>query len=113
LLFSIVINTPKGALYVSKFSRQGGDEVVGGATSKAPTYNTKKAHELLGHNNENDTRQMARHLGWTITRGPSEVCESCAHAEARQTNVFKISTGEKSTVLNGTWFHYSSTLKVH
>jgi hypothetical protein len=51
LLFNIVINTPKGALYVSKFSRKGGDEVLGGATNNAPTYNIKKAHELLGHNN--------------------------------------------------------------
>ncbi len=42
LLFNIVINTPKGALYVGKFSRKRGDEVVGGATSKAPTYNIKK-----------------------------------------------------------------------
>ncbi len=63
LLFYIVINTPKGALYVGKFSRKGGDEVVGGATNQAPSYNIKKAHELLGHKNENDTRQMASHLG--------------------------------------------------
>ncbi len=53
---------------MGKFSRKEGDEVVGGATSKAPYYNIEKAHELLGHNNENDTRQMASHLGWTITR---------------------------------------------
>jgi hypothetical protein len=86
LLFKIVINTPKGALYVSKFSRKGGDEVVGGATSKAPNFNNKKAHELLGHNNGNDTRQTASHLGWTITRGPLGVCESCANAKARQKN---------------------------
>ncbi len=112
LLFNIVINTPKGALYVGKFSREGGDEVVGGATSKAPTYNIKKAHELLGHNNENDTRQMANHLGWTITRGPLGVCESCADAKATQKNVPKISTGEKATVINGWWFHESSTLKM-
>jgi hypothetical protein len=51
LLFNIVINTPKGALYVGKFSRKGGDDVVGGATSKELNYNIKKAHELLGHNN--------------------------------------------------------------
>ncbi len=70
LLFNIVINTPNGALYVGAFSRKRGDEVMGGATNNAPTYNIKKAHELLGHNNENDTRQMASHLGWTITRGP-------------------------------------------
>jgi hypothetical protein len=70
LLFNIVINTPKVALYVGKFSRKGGGEVMGGATNNAPTYNIKKAHELVWHNNENDTRQMASHLGWTITRGP-------------------------------------------
>jgi hypothetical protein len=38
-------------MYVDKFSRKGGDEVVGGTTSKAPTFNIKKAHEILGHNN--------------------------------------------------------------
>jgi hypothetical protein len=115
LLFNIVINTPKGALDVGEFSRKGGDEVMGGATNNAPTYNIKRAHELLGHNNENDTRQTASHLGWTITRGPLGVCESCANAnaKARQKNVLKISTGEKATVINGRWFHDSSTLKVH
>jgi hypothetical protein len=55
-LFNIVIDTPKEALNVGKFIRKGGDEVVGGATSKAPNYNIKKTHELLGHNNESDTR---------------------------------------------------------
>jgi hypothetical protein len=112
LLFNIVINTPKGALYVGKFSGKGGDEVVGGATSKAPTCNIKKSHELLGHNNENDTRQMASHLGWTITRGPLGGCESCANAKARQKNMSEISTEEKATVINGRWFHDSSTLNV-
>ncbi len=101
LLFNIVVNTPKGALYVGKFSRKGGDEVMGGATMKASTYSIKKAHELLGHNNENDTRQMASHLGWTITRGSLGICESCANAKVRQKNVPKVSTGEKATVING------------
>jgi hypothetical protein len=63
LLFNIVISTPKGALYVGKFSRKEDDEVMGGAANNAPPYNIKKTHELLGHNNENDTRQMASHLG--------------------------------------------------
>jgi hypothetical protein len=76
LLFNIVNNTSKGALYVGKFSIKGCDEVMGGATNNAPTYNIKKEHELLGHNNENNTRQLASHLGWTITRGPLGVCKS-------------------------------------
>jgi hypothetical protein len=67
VVFYIVINTPKGALYVGKFSRKGGDEVMGRTAHNAPIYNINKAHELLGHNNENNTRQMASHLGWTIT----------------------------------------------
>ncbi len=113
MLFNIIINKSNGALYVGKFSKKGGDEVVGGATCKAPNYNIKKAHELLGHNNEDDTRQMASHLGWTITRGPLGVCESCANAKARQKHMPKISTGKKATVINGWWVHDSSSLKVH
>ncbi len=104
MLFNMVINTPKGALYVGKFSREGGHEVVGGATSKAPTYNIKKAHELLGHNNKNDTRHTASHLCWTIARGPLGLCESCANAKT---------TWTKGNSDNGRWFHDSSTLKVH
>jgi hypothetical protein len=75
--------------------------VRGGAINNVPTYNIIKSHELLGYNNENDTRQMASHLGWTITRGPLGVCESCANAKARQKNVPKISTGKNATLING------------
>ncbi len=82
---------------MGKFSRKRVDEVVGGATSKASTYNIKKVHELLGHNND-DTRQIVGQLGWTITRGLLGVCESCASSKAGQKNVPKISTGEKATV---------------
>ncbi len=112
MLFNIVVNTPKVALYVSKFCRKGGDEVMGGAVDKAPTYSINKSHALLGHNNENETRQIASHLGWTITRGSLGKCESCANAKGRQKNVPKISTGEKATVINGRWFQDNSTLKV-
>jgi hypothetical protein len=98
---------------MGKFSRKAADEVMGGATNNAPTYNIKKAHELMGHNNENDTRQMASHLGWTMTRRPLGVCESCANAKARKKNVPKISTREKAPVINGRWFHGSFTIKVH
>jgi hypothetical protein len=87
---------------------------MGGATNKAPTYSIYKAHELLGYNNYNDTRWIASHLRWTITIGLIGICESCcAIAKARQKNVPKVSTGEKTTVINGRWFHDSSTIKVH
>ncbi len=83
LFFNIVVNTPKGALYVSEFCSKGGDEVMGGAVDKAPTCSINKAHVLLEHNKENDTREIASHLGWTITRGSLGICESCAIAKAR------------------------------
>jgi hypothetical protein len=35
LLFNIVVSAPKGAQYVGKFSRTGGDEVMRGATNKS------------------------------------------------------------------------------
>jgi hypothetical protein len=98
-LFNIVINTPKGALYVGTFSRKEGDEVMGGAAHKMPTYSINKVHELLRHNNENDKRQMASHLGWTIARRSLGICESCANA--KQKNIPKVSTQEKATVING------------
>ncbi len=41
------------------------------------------------------------------------MCESYANAKTRQKNVPKISTGEQATVINGRWFHDSSTLKLH
>jgi hypothetical protein len=86
---------------------------MGEATNKAPIYSINEAHELLGHNNENDTRQIASCLGWTITRASLGKCESCANVKARQKNVPKVSTGEKAIVINGRWFHDNSTLKVH
>ncbi len=112
-MFNIVVNTPKEALCVDKFCIKGGDKLMGGAADKAPTYSINKAHALLGHNNENDIRQIARHLGWIITRGCLRICESCANAKARYKNVPKISIGEKATLMNGRWFHDNSTLTVH
>ena len=52
---------------------------------------------MLGHINEEDTRQIARELKWTITCGKLQPCEHCAIAKARQKNVVKFSTAEKST----------------
>jgi hypothetical protein len=54
-----------------------------GAVNKAHTYNINKAHVLPGQTNENDTKQIASHLAWTITKGSQGVSESCANAKAR------------------------------
>ncbi len=44
LLFNIIINTPKGVLYVGKFSRKGGDELVGGGLPAKHLPTTSKKH---------------------------------------------------------------------
>jgi hypothetical protein len=52
--------------------------------------NVKRAHVLLGHPSEALTRQIAKALKWTLTRGGLGVCESCAVAKAKQKNLPQI-----------------------
>jgi hypothetical protein len=85
---------------------------MGGAVNEAPANIIKKAHKLLGRNNENDERWIASHLGWTIIRGYLVIWESCENAKAMQKIVPKVSKGNKATSINGRWFHDNSTLKV-
>ena len=44
----------------------------------------KRAHECLGHLNEEMTKATATHLGITLSRGALPPCESCAIAKAKQ-----------------------------
>jgi len=48
-----------------------------------------KAHQLLGHVGEAETRAIARRFGWKLTRGSLKQCESCAIGKAKQKNVRK------------------------
>lgn len=57
----------------------------------------QKAHELLGHGDENTTRQSAKSLGWRITRGSLKPCVSCAVAKAKAKNTSKKSDSPKPT----------------
>ncbi len=56
--------------------------------------NVKQAHEYLGHLSKDMTRQMAKHLGMTLSRGSLPICESCAIAKSKQRNIPKETSGE-------------------
>ena len=92
VVFDIVINTPKGAIYAMYLKRD--TEMASAATDVAQTgahmtMTIKQAHERLGHANEEATRLAAKQLGIKITRGMLQVCEACARAKAKQKNVNK------------------------
>ena len=94
--FDIVIPTARGAIYAVRFVRD--TEVSAAYTEAGVRMNIKKAHGLLGHRNEDDTRATAKQLAWTITRGSLAPCLFCARAKAKQKNVTQVSTSPKATV---------------
>ena len=50
---------------------------------------------------EDNTRKVAKELGWTIVRGTMKTCESCAKGKAKQKRVKIDVPNEKSTEING------------
>ena len=95
IIFDHVVKTRSGAIYATKFVRD--VEVTCASTETGTRMNVTRAHALLGHMNEEDTRRIAKELGWTITRGKLSPCEHCLVSKARQKNVAKVSTADKST----------------
>ena len=89
--FDLVIPTHKGVIFAMYINREttNEEEVAGIGTTQVTRLNIKKAHELLGHMNEEMTRKAAKHLGWEITKGTMKTCESCAIGKAKQKNVPK------------------------
>jgi hypothetical protein len=73
----------------------------------------KQAHQQLGHKPEDLTRQMAKHLGWTVTRGTLKPCESCARAKAKQKDIktTKEEPSKKATEVNGRVYLDISSIK--
>ena len=65
IVFDTIIPTKNGALYYTCFKRTGGvsnDEIASGVIGKGTQISIEKAHQLLGHCNENATRQTAKQL---------------------------------------------------
>ena len=103
--FDIKIPTPKGAIYAMYFNRS--CELANPSVQSAlptPKMSIEKAHRLLGHLNEEETRRTAKALGWELTRGTLKPCDGCTKGKAKQRNVPKVSDHVKSTESNGRIF---------
>jgi hypothetical protein len=94
--FDIVIKTKLGAVYAAKFARS--EEISAVNTEAGTKMNINRAHQLLGHKSEANTRKSAKALGIVITRGKMEVCEACALAKAKQKDIPKKPVSEKVEV---------------
>ena len=116
IVFDIVVETAKGAIYACRFMREGcdSDEITAVSTTSASgtKMSLKKAHSLLGHINIDATRAIAKVLGWNITRDKVDVCIACALAKAKQKNVCKLSERPKAVVVGGCLFIDLSVLTV-
>jgi hypothetical protein len=101
LVFDIVIDTPKGAIFAMYLKCN--TELASAATNiankvhkQAPvSMMIKQAHERFGHANQEATCKAASHLGIKITCGTLKVCEACARAKAKQKNVNKYNVRHK------------------
>lgn len=93
IAFDIVVLTARGAIFACRFVR----DVELSAVGTEAGISITKAHRLLGHVHEERTRQIAKHLGWRLTRGTlkNKPCEPCALAKAKQKAVCKSSEAPK------------------
>ena len=63
------------------------EQVFSGVASKPITVD--KAHRLLTHFGEADTRTTCKHLDIPLQRGPLKPCLACGLGNARQKNLSK------------------------
>eukprot|EP00957_Ditylum_brightwellii_P022734 1714757-Ditylum_brightwellii.AAC.2 len=91
LVFDTVIPTKEGLIFAVYIKRKVNTEMANAGTDPVPQVkmNINKAHDLLGHADEDKTHAMAKHLQWTILRGGMKTCEACAVGKAKQKNVPK------------------------
>jgi hypothetical protein len=69
LRFDIRISTEAGCVWVGCFIRKSEVSAVATITTKTGTkMPALRAHELLGHPNEETTRDTAKALGWELTK---------------------------------------------
>ncbi len=80
--FDIVIPTARGAIFACRFIRDA--DVCAACTDVGTKMNIQKAHDLLGHGDEESTRKTAQELGWILTQGTLTPCLHCTRAEAKQ-----------------------------
>jgi len=93
--FDILIPTRRSVIFACRFVRYQ-DSASVSLTGIGAKMSIGRAHGLLGHGSEESTRQTAKELGWTITRGRMSPCEHCAVAKAKQKDVCKDSKSPKA-----------------
>ena len=109
LTVDIAIKTTKGALFCTHFKRK--EAAVAGANARrTKSMSIDKYHQLLGHSNEEATREMASRLGWHILIGTMQPCKHCAIAEAKQKNVNNDASSKKAERPNERWSHNIATI---
>jgi hypothetical protein len=96
IMFDIAIPTPKGVLYAIYIRRN--LEIAGATTDAITKVSMQQAHDRLAHPGEDMTREIAKELSWTVTRGNLKPCDACAEGKAKQRNVPKISGHKIATV---------------
>ena len=109
--FDIVIKTERGAIFATYIKRRNAPELQGGmVVQEGSKMNVEKAHDLLGHSNEDTTRTTAKHLGWALTKG-AKPCQSCAEAKAKKKIIPKKTEGKKASRPNERLFQDLATVK--
>eukprot|EP00957_Ditylum_brightwellii_P212311 15367177-Ditylum_brightwellii.AAC.3 len=99
VVFDIWIPTKEGLIFAVYINMKHNIKTANAGTEVQRDFflNINKAHDLLVHADEVRCRAAAKNLGWVITRGKLNLCESCAVSKSGQTNVPKKSEHEKST----------------
>jgi hypothetical protein len=87
------------------------ETVVAALNDKQVHMNIKMAHDKLGHMGEELKRQIAKALGWVITRGTLGMCQDCVEAKAKKKSVLQKTDGPTSTADKHCYFLDLSTLK--
>jgi hypothetical protein len=85
VVFDLKIKTKEGCIFVMYMHREG----VEVAAIQAETHRKINIEKVIGHMSNDTTRATAKALGWEITRGSMQICESCAVGKAKQKNVPK------------------------
>jgi hypothetical protein len=114
LVCDLKIKTSSGLLYGVYLKRKPTQQQRNQETTATViTKSVKQAHQQLGHKPEDLTRQMAKHLGWMVTRGTLKPCESCARAKAKQKDIktTKEEPSKKATDVNGRVYLDISSIK--
>jgi hypothetical protein len=87
VLLDLQIETKKGAVYCADIQRSA-IELGAVATNGMNKMTAQQAHSKLGHLGGLLTSQVAKDLGWVLTR-TIEPCKACAIGKARQKNIPK------------------------